>query len=45
VSVVDRRIEVVAVLDRSNIEFFHVDNLGFGELSCHSGGPFRGAVT
>jgi arylsulfatase len=25
--------------------FFHVDNLGFGELSCYSGGPFRGAET
>ena len=28
--------------DRPNILFFHVDNLGFGELSCYSGGPFRG---
>jgi arylsulfatase A-like enzyme len=25
--------------------FFHVDNLGFGELSCYSGGPFRGTWT
>jgi arylsulfatase len=25
--------------------FFHVDNLGFGELSCYSGGPFRGVWT
>jgi arylsulfatase A-like enzyme len=33
------------VADRPNILFFHVDNLGFGELSCYSGGPFRGAVT
>jgi arylsulfatase A-like enzyme len=31
--------------DRPNILFFHVDNLGFGELSCYSGGPFRGCVT
>jgi arylsulfatase A-like enzyme len=31
--------------DRPNILFFHVDNLGFGELSCYSGGPFRGAWT
>jgi len=31
--------------ERPNILFFHVDNLGFGELSCYSGGPFRGAVT
>lgn len=28
-----------------NILFFHVDNLGFGELSCYSGGPFRGTAT
>ncbi|MEN3219857.1 sulfatase-like hydrolase/transferase [Mycolicibacterium porcinum] len=28
-----------------NVVFFHVDNLGFGELSCFSGGPFRGATT
>ncbi|HUI48002.1 MAG TPA: sulfatase-like hydrolase/transferase [Acidimicrobiia bacterium] len=28
-----------------NVLFFHVDNLGFGELSCYSGGPFRGAWT
>jgi arylsulfatase A-like enzyme len=28
-----------------NVLFFHVDNLGFGELSCYSGGPFRGATT
>ncbi|WP_344657959.1 sulfatase-like hydrolase/transferase [Catenulispora subtropica] len=30
---------------RPNILFFHVDNLGFGEVSCYSGGPFRGAWT
>jgi len=30
---------------RPNVLFFHVDNLGFGELSCYSGGPFRGART
>lgn len=28
-----------------NILFFHVDNLGFGELSCYAGGTFRGAAT
>lgn len=28
-----------------NILFFHVDNLGFGELSCYSGGPLRGVTT
>lgn len=28
-----------------NILFFHVDNLGFGELSCYSGGPLRGVWT
>jgi arylsulfatase A-like enzyme len=33
------------VADRPNILFFHVDNLGFGELSCYSGGPFRGTWT
>jgi arylsulfatase A-like enzyme len=33
------------VADRPNILFFHVDNLGFGELSCYSGGPFRGVRT
>jgi arylsulfatase len=31
--------------EHPNILFFHVDNLGFGELSCYSGGPFRGATT
>ena len=31
--------------ERPNILFFHVDNLGFGELSCYSGGPFRGTWT
>lgn len=30
---------------RPNVLFFHVDNLGFGELSCYSGGPLRGATT
>ena len=34
-----------AVGDRPNILFFHVDNLGFGELSCYSGGPFLGTWT
>lgn len=33
------------VAARPNILFFHVDNLGFGELSCYSGGPLRGAWT
>jgi arylsulfatase A-like enzyme len=36
---------VAVVVGRPNILFFHVDNLGFGELSCYSGGPFRGATT
>jgi arylsulfatase A-like enzyme len=31
--------------DRPSILFFHVDNLGYGELSCYSGGPFRGTTT
>jgi arylsulfatase len=35
----------VRCLSFRNILFFHVDNLGFGELSCYSGGPFRGATT
>jgi arylsulfatase len=33
------------VTERPNVLVFHVDNLGFGELSCYSGGPFRGAWT
>jgi arylsulfatase A-like enzyme len=37
--------EGVVVSQQPNILFFHVDNLGFGELSCYSGGPFRGATT
>jgi arylsulfatase len=35
----------MSATDRPNILFFHVDNLGFGELSCYSGGPLRGAST
>src|ERR1700754_4348682 len=31
--------------ERPNILFFHVDNLGFGELSCYAGGPLRGVQT
>ena len=31
--------------ERPNILVFHVDNLGAGELSCYSGGPFRGLWT
>ncbi|MET0580261.1 MAG: sulfatase-like hydrolase/transferase [Ilumatobacteraceae bacterium] len=30
---------------RPNVLFFQVDNLGFGELSCYSGGPLRGTWT
>ena len=28
-----------------NIVFFHVDNLGYGELGCYGGGVLRGAAT
>jgi arylsulfatase len=33
------------VAERPNVLLFHVDNLGFGELSCYSGGPLRGVTT
>lgn len=32
-------------MGRPNIVFFHVDNLGCGELSCYCGGAFRGCAT
>jgi arylsulfatase A-like enzyme len=35
----------VDAAERPSILFFCVDNLGFGELSCYSGGPFRGTWT
>ena len=41
----DRTGRVDGASKRPNVLFFHVDNLGFGELSCYSGGPFRGATT
>ena len=31
--------------DQPNIVFFHVDNLGYGELGCYGGGVLRGADT
>ena len=31
--------------DGSNVLFFHVDNLGYGELGCYGGGVLRGADT
>jgi len=31
--------------ERPNIIFFHVDNLGMGELGCYGGGILRGADT
>ena len=30
---------------KPNILFFHVDNLGMGELGCYGGGKLRGADT
>jgi arylsulfatase len=33
------------VADRPNIVYFHVDNLGLGELGCFGGGILRGADT
>lgn len=33
------------VADKPNIVFFHVDNLGMGELGCYGGGILRGADT
>jgi arylsulfatase len=30
---------------RPNVVYFHVDNLGFGELGCYGGGLLRGAET
>ena len=30
---------------KPNVVYFLVDNLGMGELSCYSGGPFRGVST
>jgi arylsulfatase len=31
--------------DRPNVVYFHVDNLGYGELGCYGGGLLRGADT
>jgi arylsulfatase len=31
--------------DRPNVLYFHVDNLGYGELGCYGGGVLRGADT
>lgn len=29
--------------DKPNVIYFHVDNLGYGELGCYGGGILRGA--
>jgi len=34
-----------AASKKPNVVYFLVDNLGMGELSCYSGGPFRGVAT
>ena len=34
-----------AAAGKPNVVYFLVDNLGMGELSCYSGGPFRGVTT
>ena len=31
--------------EKPNILFFHIDNLGMGELGCYGGGILRGADT
>jgi arylsulfatase A-like enzyme len=36
---------VVDIVDRPNILFSQVDDLGLGELTCDSGGQFREATT
>jgi arylsulfatase len=42
----DREVELAGVTARRpNILFFHVDNLGMGELGCYGGGIVRGAET
>ena len=35
----------MAEKERPNVLFFHVDNLGYGELGCYGGGILRGADT
>ena len=30
---------------KPNVIYFHVDNLGYGELGCYGGGVLRGADT
>src|SRR6476619_1053642 len=37
--------EETGMPDRPNVVYFHVDNLGYGELGCYGGGVLRGAPT
>ena len=40
---ITREIEMAKPTARPNIIYFHIDNLGYGELGCYGGGILRGA--